>query len=154
MTACPDSKTRIDRIQSLRRDSAELTQNFRLFREATFIFFREDELPVELDVENATSAGNELGRDVVVLLDLGCQTGGLRFVVSTRAVGNSDDHSFLPRRIILESTTSALVDALGRPLFHESEHVTRDPAHLDFFRALRDAIAAVVAIDVFEGLVT
>jgi hypothetical protein len=62
----------------------------------------ENELPIHLDVENAPTACDELGRDVVVLLNLGRQTGCPWFVVSTRAIGNSDDHSFLPSCIIVE----------------------------------------------------
>ena len=53
---------------------------------------REDQLPIYLDVEYASLARDEFGNDVVTLLDLGRQTGGLGFVVSTRAIGDSDDH--------------------------------------------------------------
>jgi hypothetical protein len=64
----------------------------------------EDELSVHLDIENATPAGDQLRRDVVALLDPGRQTGSLRFVVSTRAVRDSDDHSGLQISIIVHST--------------------------------------------------
>jgi hypothetical protein len=103
LTVYRGSKTWIDRIESLRSGSAELTQDFRIFREAAFVLFREDEFSIKFDIENPTAAGNEFGRDVVLLLDLGRQTGGLRFVVSTRAICNSDDHSSLPLSIIVES---------------------------------------------------
>jgi hypothetical protein len=55
---------------------------------------REDQLPIYLDVEYASLARDEFGNDVATLLDLGRQTGGLGFVVSTRAVSDSDDHFF------------------------------------------------------------
>jgi len=64
----------------------------------------EDELSIHLDIENATPAGNQLRSDVVALLDPGRQTGSLRFVVSTRAIGNSDDHSGLQISIMVHST--------------------------------------------------
>jgi hypothetical protein len=63
-----------------------------------------DELSVHLDIENATPAGDQLRRDVVALLDPGRQTGSLRFVVSTRAIRDSDDHSGLQISIIVHST--------------------------------------------------
>ncbi len=68
----------------------------------------EDELPVQLDVEDSTAARDEFGRDVVFFLDLGRQTGGLRLVISTRAIRNSDVHFFLPRWMIVEPTSSHL----------------------------------------------
>src|SRR5438309_1145393 len=43
--------------------------------------------------------------------------------------------------------------ALGRPLAHEAEHVAGDPANLDLVRPFGDPVAAVVAVDVLEGLV-
>jgi hypothetical protein len=58
--------------------------------------FREDELAVQLDIENPAGTADELSRDAVLLLDLGCQTGSPRLVVSTLAVGNSDLHARLP----------------------------------------------------------
>ena len=54
--------------------------------------FREDERAVPLHVEDSSGARDEFGRDAVLLLDPGRQTGSLRFVVSTCAVGNSDLH--------------------------------------------------------------
>src|SRR5262249_20075976 len=44
--------------------------------------------------------------------------------------------------------------ALWRALLHEAEHVAGDAAHLDLLGALGDPVAAVVAVDVLEGLVT
>src|SRR5262245_37990640 len=44
-------------------------------------------------------------------------------------------------------------DAFWCALLHEAEHVAGDPPRLDLFGALGDAVAAVVAIDVLEGLV-
>ena len=57
--------------------------------------FREDELAVQLDIENPAGAADELSRDAVLLLDLGCQTGSLRLVVSALAVGDLDLHARL-----------------------------------------------------------
>src|SRR5262245_18463064 len=43
--------------------------------------------------------------------------------------------------------------ALWRALFHEAKHIAGDAAHLDLLGAFGDAIAAVVAVNVFERLV-
>jgi hypothetical protein len=64
----------------------------------------EDELSVHLDIENATPAWDQLRSDFVALLDPGRQTGSLRFVVSTRAIRNSDVHSGLQISIMVHST--------------------------------------------------
>jgi len=71
--------------------------------------FGEDQLPIQFDVENSTAARDELGCDVVFFLDLGRQTGGLRLVISTRAIRDSNDHFFLPRWMIVEPTSSHLL---------------------------------------------
>ena len=42
------------------------------------------------------------------------------------------------------------VDSLRRLLFHEAEHVAGNAAHLDLLAALRDSVAPVMTIDVFE----
>jgi hypothetical protein len=100
--ACPDSKIRTDPFELLCSGSVELREDLRIFRKSTFVVLREDELSVDLDVEDSTAAGDEFGNDVVVLLDPGRQTGGLRLVVSTRAVRNSDDHYPLLSSIMVE----------------------------------------------------
>jgi hypothetical protein len=38
-------------------------------------------------------------------------------------------------------------------LIHEAKQVACNTTHLNFFSALGDAVAAVMPIDVFEGLV-
>jgi len=37
---------------------AELIQDFRIFGEAAFVMFREDELSIHLDVKNSTSTSD------------------------------------------------------------------------------------------------
>ena len=64
----------------------------------------EDELSIHFDIENATPSGDQLRRDIVALSDSGRQTGSPRFVVSTRAIRNSDDHSGLQISIVVHST--------------------------------------------------
>lgn len=49
---------------------------------------------------------------------------------------------------------SALFYAFGGSLFHESEHIASDAAHLDLFRTFSDPISTVMSVDVFEGLMT
>ena len=56
--ACPDSNLRIDCHPSVRVGSAELIQDFRIFGEAAFVMFREDELSIHLDVKNSTSTSD------------------------------------------------------------------------------------------------
>jgi hypothetical protein len=56
--ACPDSNLRNDCHPFLRIGSAELIQYFRIFGEAAFVMFREDELSIHLDVEDSTSTSD------------------------------------------------------------------------------------------------
>jgi hypothetical protein len=54
----------------------------------------EDLLPIDHDVEDAASAADQLGVDAVEFLELFCQTGSSRVVVSGAAVCDLDLHAF------------------------------------------------------------
>jgi hypothetical protein len=126
--ACPDSKIRTDPFELLCSGSVELAKDLRIFRKSTFVVLREDELSVDLDVENSTAAGDEFGNDVVVLLDPGRQTGGLRLVVSTRAVGNSDLHRGRTPSIGWRFRWRIELEFSSRPAFAQLETRTTDIA--------------------------
>ena len=50
------------------------------------------ELAVSLDVKNAASALDELSGDTGGVVNRGCQTGSVGFVVSLDAIGNGNAH--------------------------------------------------------------
>ena len=53
---------------------------------------REDDVAIDGDVEHASVAGNDLGLEAELPRNHGRQTGSLRAVVSTDAIGNGDSH--------------------------------------------------------------
>ena len=61
-------------------------------REAAGLTLAVDAMTVELDIEDATSAGNQRRVEAEFLLDRGRQTGGLWFVVSLHAEGDAKFH--------------------------------------------------------------
>lgn len=72
--------------------SAEQLQDLGIFRKTPDVVLRKDQLPVDLDIEDASASGDQLRGFADLTLNLGCQTGGLRFVVSTRAISDSNRH--------------------------------------------------------------
>lgn len=81
----------------LSNDRRERFEHLVVLRESPDFVFAEDHLPVRLDVEDTTSARDQLGIDVIRILDCGRQTGGLREVVSLLAIRNADLHEALLR---------------------------------------------------------
>ncbi len=67
-----------------------------MFRESAGLELRVDERSVDVDVEDASAAGDQLGLDAELLLDLCRQTGGFWLVVSGRAVFDLHFHGVDP----------------------------------------------------------
>ena len=64
-----------------------------MLRKAMRLVLREDLLSVDLDVEDAALAGDDLGLQPELALNRGRQTGGLWPIVSTNAIGDGDVHT-------------------------------------------------------------
>jgi hypothetical protein len=71
---------------------AEFFEDLALGREASFVAFREDHLPIDGDDEDSAAAADDLAVDVELSFDLSRQTGGSGEVVSNAAVVDSYVH--------------------------------------------------------------
>jgi hypothetical protein len=75
----------------------------------------EDHLVVGLDGEDAAGALPQLGRDAVLTLDGGLQTGGLGEIVSLAAVRDPDVHRIPPLRELCAGL-SRMIRSLAGPV--------------------------------------
>ena len=73
----------------------DLRENFLVSREAVRLHVRVGDLVVDRHLENAGDTLFQGGRDAVLTLDGGLQTGGLWEVVSLSAVSDLDVHPLL-----------------------------------------------------------
>ena len=71
---------------------SELREDLFVLRKTARLVLRVDELAVHDDVEDALASGKQLGLVVEIASDRGRQTGGLREVVSSDAIGDGDVH--------------------------------------------------------------
>ena len=74
----------------------QLRDDLVVFGIPSHLVFREQDLPVHLDVEDTSGALHQQGIETELFLDLGRQPGGPRQVVSAHAVGDRDPHGVLP----------------------------------------------------------
>ena len=79
-------------------ERVDLLEDLLVGREAVGRLVRIGRLTVEEDLEDAGHAFLQCGRDSVLLLDGGLQTGGLGEIVSLPAVQNLDVHAVLLSR--------------------------------------------------------
>ena len=66
----------------------QLIENLYVLRETAGFVLTVDLVSVDDDIKNATTPLDQLGINIQLFLDRGRQTGGLRFVVSLRAISN------------------------------------------------------------------
>jgi hypothetical protein len=75
--------------------AAELRLDLAGLREAPELVLGKDERAVHLDVEDAAAAADQLGRDAEFTLEIGCQPGSPRLVVSSAAEFDGNAHGAL-----------------------------------------------------------
>lgn len=73
-------------------EGRELVEDLGFFRKPAHVAFAEDHLAVDFDVEDASTASDQLDFSVVLFANGGLQTGGAGEVVSNPAVLDSDLH--------------------------------------------------------------